>query len=196
MGSGDPVSVRRSLTMLLFRYAGSDTAKRVNAEAGTKNGSHAGGKAKGSHAAVETELLLRTDPGGRRHVVSPTAGAWACGKGAIVGWGVFCLAAGLIAGFGANGGFFGAVKGGVVTGIIWAIFGLGAGALYGLWAGRAVSGRRLNAIGPILPPDTSMVLAWAEGTPKQQAVIPWSDPASQQLALRFNEVPHGAVLQV
>ena len=38
-----------------------------------------------------------------------------------------------------------------------------AGALYGLWAGRAVSARRLKGVGPLLPPDSSVILAWADG---------------------------------
>jgi hypothetical protein len=105
---------------------------------------------------------------------------------------VFGLVLGVIAGFGGNGGLFGALERGVVTGIGWAIFGLAAGALYGLWAGLGVSARRLSSIRPILPPDTSMVLAWAEGAPKSAQ----SPPGSEQLLLRFVSAPHGAVLDV
>jgi uncharacterized membrane protein len=180
-----PAERHTLLTMLMVRYAGSGTAKRVNAEAS--------GKAHGS-SAVETELLLRTDPGGRRHVASPSAGVWASAKSDIVAWGVFGLVLGVIAGFGGNGGLFGALEKGVVTGIGWAIFGLAAGALYGLWAGRGVSARRLSSIRPILPPDTSMVLAWAEGAPQERAVTAWSAPGSEQLLLRFVSAPHGVVL--
>jgi uncharacterized membrane protein len=188
-GAGSvPADRHTLLTMLLFRYPGSGTAKRVHAEAS--------GKPVGSHPAIETELLLRTDTGGRRHVVSPSAGVWASAKGDIGGWAVFGAAVGLIAGFGGNGGLFGALEKGVVTGIVWAVLGLAAGALYGLWAGRSISARRLNSIRPILPPDTSMVIAWAEGAPQEQAVIPWSAPGSQQLILRFESAPHGAVLDV
>jgi uncharacterized membrane protein len=183
-----PADRHTLLTMLLFRYAGSSTAKRVYAQAS--------GKSHGSHPAIETELLLRTDTGGRRHVVSPSAGAWASAKGDIGGWAVFGAAVGLIAGFGGNGGLFGALEKGVVSGIVWGILGLAAGSLYGLWAGRSVSARRLNSIRPILPPDTSMVLAWAEGAPPEQAVTAWSAPGSEQLLLRFESAPHGAVLDV
>ncbi len=183
-----PGSQDSLLSMFLFRYAGSDTAKRVNAKAS--------GKANGNRPAVDTELLLRTDPGGRRHVVSPAQGAKAFAKSDLVSWGAFGLVFGAIVGFTNHGGFFGALKGGVLTGLGWAIFGLAAGALYGLWAGRAVSARRLRAVQQLIPPDTSMVLAWAEGTPQDNAVAPWSEPASQQLVLRFGQVPHGAVLQV
>ena len=182
-----PADKGTMLTMLLFRYAGTDTAKRVNAQASSK--------ANERHAAVETELLMRTDPGGRRHVASPSAGALAFGKGALVSWGAFGLVFGAAAGFTNHGGFFGALKGGVVTGIVWAIFGLAAGALYGLWAGRAVSARRLKSVRPLLPPGTSMVLAWAEGAPQEEAVTAWSEPAEQQLILRFDQAPHGAMLR-
>lgn len=82
------------------------------------------------------------------------------------------------------------------TGIVWAIFGLAAGALYGLWAGRAVSARRLKGIGPLLPPDSSVLLAWAYGDITQQAVADLSTPDSQSLVLRFNPAGHGAQLQV
>ncbi len=183
-----PVNHDQLLSMFLFRYAGSDTAKRVNAEAS--------GKANGNQPAADTELLLRTDPGGRRHVVSPAHGAMAFAKSDLVSWGAFGLVFGAIVGFTNHGGFFGALKGGVLTGLGWAIFGLAAGALYGLWAGRAVSARRLRAVQQLMPPDTSMVLAWAEGTPEDNAVAAWSEPASQQLVLRFCQAPHGAVLQL
>lgn len=176
------------LTMLWFRYPGTGTAKRVNAEAGSKTN--------GSHPAIETELLLRTDPDGRRHVVSPSAGAWAFAKSSVGGWAIYGVAIGLIAGFAGNGGLFGALAKGVVSGIVWGILGLIAGALYGLWAGRSVSARRLNSVQPILPPGTSMVLAWAVGAPQEQAVTAWSSPGSEQVILRFESAPHGAVLGV
>ena len=77
---------------------------------------------------------------------------------------------GAIAGFTSNGGVLSSIKSGLVTGILWAVFGLIAGALYGLWAGRAVSARRLKGLGPLLPPDTSAVLAWSEGNLTQRAL--------------------------
>jgi hypothetical protein len=43
---------------------------------------------------------------------------------------------GAVVGAAAHGGILSSIHSGVVTG--WAIFGLVAGALYGLWAGRAV----------------------------------------------------------
>src|ERR1044071_3532423 len=73
------------------------------------------------------------------------------------------LVCGALAGATGGGGFVGFLEGGLVTGVAWGLFGLGAGALYGLWAGRATSARRLEGIGPILAPGTSTLLAWAEG---------------------------------
>lgn len=176
------------LTMLWFRYPGAGTAERVNAEAGSK--------ANASHSAIETDLLFRTDPGGRRHVVSPSAGAGATAKSAYGGWAIYGVVIGLIAGFTGNGGLFGALTKGIVSGIAWGIVGLVAGALYGLWAGRSVSTRRRNSARPILPPDTSMVVAWAEGAPQEREVTAWSAPGSEQMILRFESAPHGAVLDV
>jgi hypothetical protein len=183
-----PADRHTLLTMLMFRYAGTGTAKRVYTEASSK--------ANGSHPAIETELLLRTDPGGRRHVASPSVGAFV--RSDVLGWAVLGLAVGLIAGFAGNGGLFGALEKGVVSGIVWGILGLVAGTMYGLWAGRSISARRLNSIRPILPPDpdTSMVLAWAVGAPQERAVTAWSAPGSGQVILRFESAPHGAVLDV
>ena len=169
------------LRMLVFRYPGQDTAKAVNATAKGKK-----------QTAVETELLIAADKSGGFHVASPTARAFV--RSDVVAWGVFGLVFGAVACFRGSRGLLGALENGVITGIGWALFGLLAGALYGLWAGRAVSARRLRTLGPLLPPDTSMVLAWAEGALPQTALAPWSAPGSQQLTLRFNRVPDGAVL--
>jgi len=176
------------LTMLLVRYAGADIAKRVDAEASTTS--------RTDRPALETELLFHTDPDGRRHVASPTAGVLATGKGSAVSWGTFGIVFGTIAGIGSSGGLFGALEQGVATAIVWALFGLVAGALFGLWSGRAISARRLAAVSSLMPPDTSMVLAWAEGALSQERVASWSRSGSQQLTMQFQAVPHGAVIHV
>jgi hypothetical protein len=82
-----------------------------------------------------------------------------------------------------------------VTGIGWAIFGLVARALYGLWAGRAVSARRLKSLGSFVAPGTSMLVAWADGPLRQDAIGTLTAPGSQQLILRFNPVDGGALLE-
>jgi len=83
-----------------------------------------------------------------------------------------------------------------VTGVAWGLFGLGAGALYGLWAGRATSARRLEGIGPILAPGTSTLLAWAEGPLSPEAVdLLAGQPGTRRLVLSFNPSEHGAILE-
>jgi hypothetical protein len=63
-----------------------------------------------------------------------------------------------------------------VTGIDWAVFGLVAGALYGLWAGRAVSARRLKGLRGLLVPGSSMLVAWADGPVRPDAMACSPDP--------------------
>jgi hypothetical protein len=64
-----------------------------------------------------------------------------------------------IVGLAAGSGVFRFTKGAVVTGMACALFGLVAGALYGLWAGRGVSACGLSRLVHLLEPDTPMVLA-------------------------------------
>lgn len=177
LAGGDTPDPHALLTMLLCRYPGQDTAKRVAAATSAKP--------RTDQPAVE--LLFNADKGGKYHVASPSAQAFV--KSDVAGWGILGLL------FGGAGGLFGALEKGVVTGIAWTLFGLLAGTLYGLWSGRAVSARRLDAVRSLRPPDTSMVLAWAEGSPSQDALGPWSAPGSQQLILGFNRTPKGAALQ-
>ena len=106
--------------------------------------------------APQVELVFESDKSGKRRVSSPTEGVAYMVKEDIIGWGVFGVAVGAITGFVGNGGILGSIESGVVIGVLWAIFGLFAGALYGLWAGRAVSARRLKGVGPLLPPDSSV----------------------------------------
>ncbi len=113
--------------------------------------------------APQVELVFESAKSGKRRVVSPAQGVAAMAKSDVVSWGGFGLVFGLIVGFAGNGGILSSIESGVVTGVLWAIFGLFAGALYGLWAGRGVSARRLKGVGPLLPPDSSVILAWADG---------------------------------
>ena len=69
-----------------------------------------------------------------------------------------------------------------------------AGTLYGLWAGRGVSGRRLKGIGPLLAPNTSAVVAWADGSVIDDAIAQWAKGSSDLLSLRFVPVKGGAAL--
>ena len=97
---------------------------------------------------------------------------------------------------GGDSGVLGTVESGLITGILWALFGVAAGALYGLWAGRGISARRLQRLGPFVPPGTSLVVAWADGSLSQEAIDRWAAKGSRRLILRFNPVRHGAELEV
>ena len=99
--------------------------------------------------------------------------------------------AGAIAG--ASGG--GILEGGVVTGIAWALFGIFAGSLYGLWVGRSISARRLKGIGMLLAPATSAVLAWTDGPPHKAALDALAPTGTQRLVLLFSPVENGAVIE-
>ena len=103
----------------------------------------------------------------------------------IVAWAGFGLVFGLIAGSGGGGDFFGVLESGIETAIAWGIFGTGAGSLYGLFAGRAISARRLAAVGPLLPPNSSMIVAWASGTRGPDAIDPWTVAGTEELVLEF-----------
>ena len=106
--------------------------------------------------------------------------------GDAIGWAVFGLVFGGIAGLAGGGGVLGFAEHAVVTGILWALFGVVAGTLYGLWAGRAISARRIKPLRPLLPPDTSIALCWAEGAVSHDRIAEWSTPATDQLVMRFN----------
>ena len=128
-------------------------------------------------------------------MIAPKTGTAAFAKSDILGWGVFGVAWGLIVGFAAgDGGVLGAIESGLLIGVLWGIFGAVAGALYGMWAGRGVSARRLKGLGDFVPPDSSLALAWAEGSLSQEAMERWAATGSQRLILRFNPVGDGAVL--
>ena len=79
--------------------------------------------------------------------------------------------------------------------ISWGLFGVVVGALYGLWAGRAVSARRLKGLSGLLVPGSSILLAWADEPVSADTIGTLTAPGSQRLVLRFNPVPAGAVLE-
>ena len=61
--------------------------------------------------------------------------------------------------------------------------------------GKIGLGPDAQSVGPLLAPDTSMVLAWA-GEPVARATLDaFTKPDSQRLVLRFNTVEHGAILE-
>ena len=91
---------------------------------------------------------------------------------------VFGLVFGGIAGLAGGGGVLGFAEHAVVTGILWGLFGVVAGTLYGLWAGRSISARRIKPLRPLLPPDTSIAVCWAEGPVSHDRIAEWSTPAT------------------
>jgi hypothetical protein len=164
------------LSMIMLRYPDPGAARQAATRAGD---------------AALVEVVLRTDPDGRRHVTDPKLGPWAVAKIGFISWGAFGAVLGVIIGI--SGG--GVIKGGLTEGIVWGIFGLFAGALYGLWAGRSTSPHRLKGIGPLLAPGTSTLLAWADGPVSQQAIATLTAPQAQHLVLHFNPVAGGAILE-
>jgi hypothetical protein len=176
------------LGMLLVRFTGEHAARQALGKSGSAKGQ--------DQKAPQVELVIETNEHGRRRVIDPTTGAAAYSKSDTISWGLFGLVWGAVAGFASHGGVLSSVKSGLVTGILWAVFGVVAGALYGLWAGRAVSARRLKSVGPLTPAGTSLVVAWTEGALRQDTIEQWAGPGSQRLILRFNPAGHGALLEV
>jgi hypothetical protein len=112
----------------------------------------------------------------------------------IVGWGTFGLLCGVISGATSNSGLAGAIKEGVGAAIALGAFGILAGFIYGLWVGRSISARRLKRVGPLLAPDTSLLLAWSNGPVSEQTIDTLSAPQGERLILLFNPIEGGAVL--
>jgi hypothetical protein len=187
-GTANPVegaSGSRRLSMLLLRYPGERSAREMIAQAAEADGD-----------TPEVELVFESAKSGKRRVFSPAKGVAVMAKADVISWGGFGLVFGVIVSLAGNGGVLSSIEDGVVTGVLWAIAGLAAGALYGLWAGRGVSARRLKGVGPLLPPDTSVILAWADGDGAAPAIEKLATPTAERLDLRFSAVGQGAVLEV
>lgn len=187
---GGPLPARSAaaLSMLLLRYPGERAARH-------EAGRHRAQRVKDGQP-VQTELIFEASGKGRLKVSDPKQGAWAFAKSDLISWGLFGLVYGLIVGLVSNHGIFSAITVTAAAGIVCAVFGLAAGALYGLWAGRAVSARRLKSVRPLLPPGTSTVLAWSEADLTQQALDDWSEPGAERLIVRFNPADDGVLLEV
>jgi uncharacterized membrane protein len=173
------------LSMIVFRYPGPGTAREVAARIAA-DGAQA-------ERLPQVELILSTDRSGGRHVADPGHGVAAMARSDVISWGGFGLVFGAIAGA-AGGGFLGFLNSAFLTGLIWGLFGLLAGALYGLWAGRAISARRLKGIGVLLIPDTSMLVAWADGPASPEALTALAAPGSQRLVLCFTPLEEGGAV--
>jgi uncharacterized membrane protein len=186
--SGSFADTTTLVSMVLLRFKGQVAAQDIWAKA-------TGGKVD-KNAAIQTELIIAVDTAGKPHVDSPSQGIRTMAKGDIVAWGLFGVVFGFIAGWAGNGTLFGALERGLLTGVAWGIFGLGAGALYGMWAGRSLSARRLKGLEPLLPPDSSLLVAWGDGAVTSETLARWSAPEAERLILRFDSIEHGALLGV
>jgi uncharacterized membrane protein len=176
------------LRMLLVRFEGERGAWQALEASGTAK--------RPDPREPQAEIVIQANQEGRRRVIDPATGTAAMSKSDVVSWGGFGLAWGAIVGFAGGGGALGAIDSALIVGVSWAIFGLVAGALYGLWAGRAISARRLKRIGSFVGPDTSLVVAWAGQDTTQDAIERWAASASERLVLRFNPTGPGVLLEV
>jgi hypothetical protein len=175
------------LSLILFRYPDDATAKQVASRIAASDE---------TENAPRVELVVQTDPSGRRHVTDPEFGVGAVARYNVVSWGGLGLICGALAGVTGSSGLLGFLKGGLVTGLAWGLFGLAAGALYGLWAGRATSARELERVGPILAPDTSTLLVWFEGRLNRDTIDTLAaGTGTQRLILSFELTEAGALLE-
>lgn len=168
------------LSMILVRFAGEHSAREALAAASPAKGNRP--------EPPQVELVIEADERGKRKVIDPTMGPAAVARADIISWGGFGLVYGAIVGFAGNGGILPAAERGLVTAIAWGLFGLAAGALFGLWVSRSVSVQRLKGIGRLVPPDSSMTLAWAGSS---AAANGWLASGPQRLLLRFMADEHG-----
>lgn len=176
------------LSMLLVRFKGEHSARQALATTASTKGTDADGP--------QVELVVEANEDGKRRVVDPTMGPAAVAKADIVSWGAFGLVYGVLAGFAGDGGVLsGALERGVATAIAYGIFGLGAGALFGLWASRSVSARRLKGIGALVPPDSSMTLGWAGSSASASTIDGWVGSGSQRLVVRFVADGDGVLME-
>jgi uncharacterized membrane protein len=174
------------LSMVLVRYGDVAAAKEAvgRIAANTKE-----------NALLGVELVIEVDRTGRRRVIDPKLGAGAVARYNLRSWTVLGLVCGGLAGLTGGHGFVAFLEGGLVTGIAWGLFGAAAGALYGLWVGRAISARRLGGIVPLLPKNTSLLLAWTDAPPGDTTLaLLAAGPEEQHLILSFITTSRGAVL--
>jgi hypothetical protein len=138
--------------------------------------------------------VVEANERGKRRVIDPTMGSAAVAKADIVSWGLFGLVYGALAGFVGNGGISGVIESSLAWGIACGVFGIVAGAIFGLWSGRSVSARRLKGIGPLVPPNSSLALGWAGGSASAETINGWMAPSAQRLLIRFVADEHGLLL--
>jgi hypothetical protein len=176
------------IIMVVARYNDAAAAKHVAAQIAAN---------KQAKAPLDVELVIETDRTGRRHVSDPKLGAAAAARYNVRSWTVLGLICGALAGLTGGHGLAGFLEDGLVTAIAWGIFGAAAGVLYGLWVGRSTSARRLRPLAPLLPENTSSLVAWTNGPPEEATLAVLAGSAQpERLILSFISTERGAVLAV
>ncbi len=145
---------------------------------------------------VNVGVVLESDDQGGLHAHSPTFGVRFSAKSSLMSWGVLGLICGGISGYTGGGGIPGLLGGGLVTGAVWGAFGVFAGALYGLFVGRVLSRRQLKQLARLVPPNSSLAFAWADGDLTNEAIDRWAPRESQRLVVRFESTSQGGFLAV
>lgn len=175
------------LSMILVRYRDRAGARAVAAQL----------EAVKLQTKPEVELVVETDADGRRCVIDPELGAGAIARYNLASWTLLGLVCGAIGGAIGDGGFFGLFNASLLTALAWGVFGAAAGALYGSWAGRAVSARRLRGVDTVLTNDSSTLLAWGE-TPLRTntAAVLAPSATTRRRIVSFAPTHNGATLEL
>jgi hypothetical protein len=188
-GGPVPLTNAARLSMLLLRYRGTDTAKRTMVRARARCG--------GDGQGVQPELVIEARDHGQPKATDPTQlGAARYSKSDMISWGCSAWPT-------------------ARSSAPWPITEYSALSRplpspaspgpRSAWpperctgCGRAVPCLAADsaASGPLLPPDTSTVVAWSEANLTDQTVGEWAEPGSERLILRFNPVSGGALLEV
>ena len=123
-------------------------------------------------------------------------GVKAMSKSDVVSWGGFGLVFGAIAGALGGGGILGIIEGGLV-GHRDRLGRLRPGRGGRLWPlGREmISARRLRGVSGLLPPSTSMLVAWAGRPVTAETIEPLATQGSKGLVLAFSTADRGAFLR-
>ena len=102
--------------MLLVRFVGEHAARQALAKSGAK----APGPEGACRSSCSSRRTSTADAGSSTPPREPPPSRRATRSG----WGLFGVAWGAIVGFAGDGGVLGSIESGVVTGVLWALFGL------------------------------------------------------------------------
>jgi uncharacterized membrane protein len=184
--SSNAMDDKTVLNMVMLRYPKPATAKQMASHPPAEEG---------AGLSLEVEMVIRSDADGHRHVSDPDLGVWARAKSTLRSWGGFGLVFGAVIGAVGSGGVLGIIGDGLLTAVVWGVFGLAAGALYGLMAGAAFSPRGLKSVGSLVGPGTSILMAWVGKPITRSALDAFMTPGAQRLVLNVDVRESGAVLK-